>query len=932
MAHPTIRPEHFVRAFASPVKNRLLLSAVAIVLLANGATAAESAPTPPKPETVEMLPFLVATDKDTGYIAADTISSGRLSTNLLMTPTATTVLTRDFLNDLGAFTMVEASSWLTSGIEQAQGAVNGSSMNVDPSDGGNNTQLRGQATQASTRNYFPSSTTPGEYNVERLEGAAGPNAILYGVGGAGGQVNYITKRARGYNFGRIRVRGDEFGSLDGSIDFNRRLHEKFDLRYNGFWSASRVLRDRVENNARGNALSAIYRPWKKAELSVDVDLGRSKRSWNYDAYVDGASLWTGAGVSGPLTAARAAAAGLSIMSPNASQPAYWVWINGLGLMNWKGYGQTTGTSHNLYPTDYADTRPIPNLPRAPSRKFNIAPDQVNVSADTEDIQASFLKSFDSGLTVEVAYDYATIFQNGWKSSFSPAINSLKYDPNLLLPTGQPNPNFGKLYGQLEYDYNLNGTYRIASAERVAANYPIKVGRFGVQNISAIVQHQENRNRTRINRAFNANFTPPLFSTNNVIYVFRYLDDTSPSLPDLSKSIPMVRMVQDTDTTSDNVDDSATIATAGNYFHNSLSVIGGFRRERYTSTSGAITTRDATTGAVTGYNFTRLHALNNTTTAGLVYFPIKVVGAYASYSEGFTVVSNPNPSLDGTYQPTAIQPARSFTAGLRFNFLSGKIVGSVEHYDTKQTSVFNVGVQNYNAALAANGQPLIPAGTISQNVSIADSQITQGTGWEGRVTASIAKSFRLMANIAFPDVKIISQAPAFTEWFNAKLPTFQQWATNSALLPTDNRRTSAQTAITSGQSLLGGGAVGKTALRTYDYRLNVFGNYTLQSTPLKGLRLGAGVQYFGRRVIGTPVNNPNGYVYNQPSHLATVTSGYTFRLKDKRTLDVQVNVANALNNTKPIFGGTAVYNNSVALPNYFTLPIPRTIRFTTTLSF
>ena len=99
-----------------------------------GAAETPLAPPSSKENPVEMLPFLVATDKDNGYAAADTISSGRLSTNLLMTPSSTTVLTRDFLNDLGAATMVEASSWLTSGIEQPQGAVNGSSMNVDPSD------------------------------------------------------------------------------------------------------------------------------------------------------------------------------------------------------------------------------------------------------------------------------------------------------------------------------------------------------------------------------------------------------------------------------------------------------------------------------------------------------------------------------------------------------------------------------------------------------------------------------------------------------------------------------------------------------------------------------------------------------------------------------------------------------------------------------
>ncbi|MCX6952611.1 MAG: hypothetical protein NTV51_10675, partial [Verrucomicrobia bacterium] len=140
-------------------------------------------------------PFEVRGDQDNGYAAADTISAGRLNTNLLMTPSDTTALTRDFLNDIGAFSMVEASSWLTSAIEIDQGAQTGSSANVDPRDSGTNTQLRGQATQASTRNYFPSSTTPGEYNVERIEGEAGPNAILYGVGGPGGQVNYLTKRA-----------------------------------------------------------------------------------------------------------------------------------------------------------------------------------------------------------------------------------------------------------------------------------------------------------------------------------------------------------------------------------------------------------------------------------------------------------------------------------------------------------------------------------------------------------------------------------------------------------------------------------------------------------------------------------------------------------------------------------------------------------------
>src|SRR4051812_48127205 len=58
-------------------------------------------------EIVALAPMEVRADLDNGYTAADTISAGRLSTNLLMTPSDTTALTRDFLNDIGAFTMVE---------------------------------------------------------------------------------------------------------------------------------------------------------------------------------------------------------------------------------------------------------------------------------------------------------------------------------------------------------------------------------------------------------------------------------------------------------------------------------------------------------------------------------------------------------------------------------------------------------------------------------------------------------------------------------------------------------------------------------------------------------------------------------------------------------------------------------------------------------
>lgn len=926
-----------------PVRFSRLFPTLTLLALLTGGAAAQG-PNPANPPArdaaarrdavVELAPFEVKTNLDTGYQAADTLSAGRLSTNLLMTPSDTTALTREFLDDIGAFSMGEAASWLTSAIEQPQGAQNSTSSNIDPRDSGNNTQIRGQATQASTRNYFPSSTTPGEYVVERVEGESGPNAILYGVGGPGGQVNYITKRAQSRNFTRMRTRSSSFGTLSGSIDLNRRLTPQLDLRYNGFWSRGRTWQDSVKDNSTGNALNVVYRPAPSVRATVDVDVGRSYRNWRIDAFIDGSSGWNGTGLTGPVSTAQAAASGVSIMA-SGSVPSFWVWINGLGLLNWKGYAQSSGSSHNLYPLGYPDNRVIPNLPRIPHWSFNPAPDDVHVTAATRDLQAAVSKTFGTGLTAEVAVVSTQILQDGAKNSYSPGISSIRTDPNRLLPTGQPNPNYGKYYSQMEYGYSVDGSYRRSKAARFALGQPVRLGRFGTQNLSLIAQRQEDRARSPFNRLYSAAAGGPLQNTANLVYVFRYFDDPSTQLPDLRGQLDL-RTVLDTDNRTRNRDDSVTFGTAGSYFSNRLSLIGGFRRERYSSVGSSIATRDPLTAAVTSYLDNPLKAMHSSGSVGAVYFPIRAAGAYVHYDEGFTVVANPNPNLDGSYSPNAIAASRNFSYGLRLNLLEGRIIGSLGHYDTTTSGITGVTLTNYNNALKANGAALIPAGNlVTAAAVIADSTRTRGSGWEASLTASPTRSLRVLCNVALPDVRIIEQYPAFAQWFRDQLPTLQRWANESTLLPTDSRRTLATTAITSGQRLLSDSAVGRTQNKVYYHRVNLFANYTLPATPLKGLRLGGGAQFYGRRVIGAPQSDPSGYLYDHAYHIATASLGYRWNQRlagQKVDVDVQCNVINLLNYDEPLFSGTAVYQNTYQYPNYFSLTEPRTVRLTTTLSF
>ena len=59
------------------------------------------------------------------------------------------------------------------------------------------------------------------YNLEQVEVLRGPNALLFGRGGAGGIINRVTKKAViGDEFGSVNVGTDTFGSLDLAYDYN----------------------------------------------------------------------------------------------------------------------------------------------------------------------------------------------------------------------------------------------------------------------------------------------------------------------------------------------------------------------------------------------------------------------------------------------------------------------------------------------------------------------------------------------------------------------------------------------------------------------------------------------------------------------------------------------------------------------------------------
>ena len=918
----------------------------------SGANNAKTSQVADDSDVTKLSPFAVSTEKDTGYIAADTLNAGRLSTNLLMTPGNIDVFTRDLLNDLGVFNIDEASAWLTNSRPLELGAIEGNSMNpgsLAQSDSSINVSLRGLGANPSTRNYFTSASTPKEYNVERVESSRGPNAILYGEGGPGGSVNYITKQAKSRNFTTLRLRADDNASLGAALDYNRKLTDKMDMRYNLNLLDKRYFIDRTRFKEFDNALNIGYRPFARTSITVDVDLTRNTRPGLIMTYGEQYSKWNHQPVVGKLTGSITSR-GLA----NWTGANNLIWVDGLGMMDYTGYAHTSGVGLPQ-PTEYAYgdavfpslTAGAPGISSVGLLKpsFNANPKNIDVTDRAKDLQLSIDHTFRNELSLQLAGQYSKFTTDGGNYYFT----TIYIDPLFNLPDGRVNPNYGKPYANAYVGRTIDYE-RDSKSLRFVAAYPLKF--FGsTTNLSAFLLHQQ-KNDTTIYTDLHIKdpaSTRSITDAASLIHVNRYFDNLSDKLPDFREMYDTVD-VPVLDARNHQKIQAFEVAAAGSYLHDTLAVIAGFRRDssELSSENGASATRDAQTGAYTQYTTDSRKGYNNTTTFGLVYFPFKHFGVYANHGEGFIIQTISNKRMDGSFAKANIVPATEKAAGLRFQFGSGsdvKIIGSVGYYDAAQENANQaVGVGNVNSLWrdlglfdgkdysnkyieTFSGDPFSTSGTNA----ITSSRSTVGSGWEASATVNIGNSFRLTVNGALPKTKQSDVAADYVAYVNENFATWQALANNAAN-PNKSTDTTWVNQIT---QTITNYQEGRAQNYTYDYRYNVFGIYTFTDTKLKGLRVGGGAQFYGPSIAGNEIGLPYDYVYAKKYHLVSAQIGYPFKF-GKYKIDVQLNIDNLLDYSDPIVNGLFVYTppGGVAqnIPYGKKTVWPRAARLTVTIPF
>jgi iron complex outermembrane receptor protein len=167
-------------------RNAAGLFAGAIILAAPARLTAQTDPSP-KTEIVELPKFSVSSERTDAYRATDALSAARIKSAIIDTPASINVITSDFIKDIGANSMLDATQYMP-GI--SAGRISGTNGLAD------RMLIRGFENSGRTIDNIATSYQA-QVNpelIDRIEIVKGPNAILSPTGSPGGALNVLTKR------------------------------------------------------------------------------------------------------------------------------------------------------------------------------------------------------------------------------------------------------------------------------------------------------------------------------------------------------------------------------------------------------------------------------------------------------------------------------------------------------------------------------------------------------------------------------------------------------------------------------------------------------------------------------------------------------------------------------------------------------------------
>lgn len=273
---PRIMKPH--RSLARPLWRAAFAAAAFAVCCASAQSVnpPRNPPAPAREETIELSPFVVKSEKDVGYLARSTLGGTRLDTSLRDVASQVSVMTPEFLEDVGATSLEDAFRYSLN-VDQLEDftspTAGGGGFDPAVFNESQRSRTRGLEQSTLTQDLFVTNVRTDSYNTERFTLASGPNAILFGLGSAAGLADTTLKRARtDRRFASVSFRVDDERSLRTTADLNAPvIDDRVALRLvllkddaNTFPLPSSKRDERV-------FVAATLRPFKRTELRLSYE-------------------------------------------------------------------------------------------------------------------------------------------------------------------------------------------------------------------------------------------------------------------------------------------------------------------------------------------------------------------------------------------------------------------------------------------------------------------------------------------------------------------------------------------------------------------------------------------------------------------------------------------------------------------------------------
>ncbi len=849
-----------IRSFRPALLPAFFVALCPVTVLAQAvpAPATAAASDPAKSETIELSPFVVSPEDDTGYAPAETLSGTRLRTQTKNVASAMTIITPDFLHDIGATSFFDVVDFLPStfsyGSNEGDATANGLRT-------GSPFYVRGYRSDSLSTNFFSAGFPVDSYNTSRMTFTRGPNSILFGIGNPGGALDVTSNRAEPTkNSYRAEVRVDSFDSFRTALDANlvlrpRKLALRLDLLHD-----DRGSNIKPSYNRRDSAYGTLtWQPLRNSvfHLNAESNHQRTQIPRPYE-YYDWYNLWASSGA--PIKAvARNTAAnpGWEFQSGNG----YPVVIPGIGVMDWASMAFGARPSiRGVRESKLSYGLGTPN--RVVPLDTNLVGNGDRMTLDNENYTVMFQQRLAPTLHLELGgrHDHGYRFNRETDGN----VVALQVDPNAQLPNGTPNPNVGRPYTEIRpteqhiaTDINqlrATLTYEKDFSHLRVFNRPLgRVSLGGLYNNEAVHQFLEQYAET--------NETPlsavrDLSDTRNFVrrrWYFtgaenHFAGDFAPASGNGIQS----GWERVSSTPRNNFTRTVSYSFAGQalLLDDLIALTGGIRRDEIlvTQVNYVKDARGVWGDAHSGTAAPALEAVGRPYLYGVVVNVSPHLGLFYNRAINFRAFNQSNRTIYGDLIPP--QAGRGLDTGVKFNLLDQKISGSFDYFETQQTNLLDSSLRGRKAAwMNSIWEVVNPARRPDTSWTDLKNQKTYGV--EFQLVANATKNLRLMANASRNISVLEAHGAALFKYLAENYPTWQA---------------AAATRLTS--SLADGATVGDLVQRiqaeesddrrvigikqskVYEWQTNFVGRYQLpREGALKGFAVGSTFRWRSAPVIG-----------------------------------------------------------------------------------